>query len=198
MALFRIRVITEMPIEVTANNVLYLDIPSSEAISTSEILDLIKEYIEAAWAELAPYISDVIQTIRLVIYVVDLLDGSGTLFAEANVNSSGINVSAMTPHHVAMKVDWKVPERPRAASLYIAGIGVNNWTDSGLANTPLSLALIAFAAAIRDAFTSSNNDTGIPVYWSQQDLTAYPLSNSVLVANTVPDIMSSRKPGVGS
>lgn len=198
MTLYRAIVETEMPSDVNANNILYADIPAAGSLSVTEILDLWAEYVNNAWAEIAPHISDVITLLRIIVYVVDTVDGKGTLIGETTSSFTGTNPSAMNAHGVSFKVNFKVPLRARPASLYLPAMGVNNMLDQGLFNSPSVLAVLAFGDDIRDPFVGTGGEALNPVYWSQKNKVAYPLSEASVVVNNVPDYQRRRKPGVGS
>lgn len=198
MSLFRLVVVIEMPSGVQANNVLYAQIPDSDSLNTTQMDNLIDAYVSNAYNDIVAVMSTIISIARVLVYLVDELDGSGIFKQEVSIAGSGVNGNSPLPHGVAAKIDFKVDDRPRASSIYVPGITTNNITSNGLFNSTVISAMLAFGVSISDNFTDPDDEVLQPVYWSQKDLTAFSIDGSSITFNDVPDYQRRRKPGVGT
>lgn len=198
MPLLRLTTVIDMPQEVNANNVFYLDVDDGQNPSDTELRNISDEYITDLYDTIVSVINSAVVIARVIVYIVNLADGTGTFLGERLIGTPGGAATGMLPHGAALKIDAKVPLRNRASSCYIPGITYAEMASGGLFSAAVVTAGLAFGAAQRATYVSSDTITGTPVYWSQKELTAYPLTGAAITVNDVPDYQRRRKPGVGS
>ena len=189
----------EMPLAVEANNIAYLEFPDAAAATTGQINSTWDAYIDDWLDEVLPVISTVVTFARVLIYVVDLLDGSGVLLSERSIARSGSAATGMLPHGVAIKSNFKVAGRARPSSFYLPGVTYGQLDSDGSFNGTVIGAVLGGSnvwQTPRPIVGGTGNAN--PVYWSQKDLAFYSLQNAGIQLNDIPDYQRRRKPGVGS
>lgn len=192
-------VIIELPESVEANVIGYLYFPDDPSVTNDLVLSTWDAYI-TEWAQtLTTVLSTLVTVARVIVYTVDLLDGTGILVGDADISEAGTSVNEMAPHGVAVKTNFKVTGRARPSSYYLPGMNVATLTSGGLFN-PTAMSVFATAALswIADQPIPTTALSAFSVYWSQKDLQYFPLGGSVVQLNDIPDYQRRRKPGVGS